>query len=219
MKQTVSPSPIIPAVLALTKEEFTKKYDFAASVGAVHFDVIDNDFARGQALTIDHWPEKIDIAYSEVHLMVRRPIEYLEKLASHGINRAIVHIESEIHQVDLLNRARELDLLIGFAINPDTDLLKLKQFLNTNTYIQVMGVKPGSANQEMLEGTDLSVSYIQKTTMRRVMVSVDGGVTEQNVPGLVKAGANYFVSTHAIFHEGDWKTNYTNLVAAVEANQ
>lgn len=218
MSQTLlhSRNPIIPAVLDISEAEFLKKLEFAKKVGAAHFDVIDQDFVEGAALPIEDWPTKIEIEYSEAHLMVRRPIDYLEELSKHGIGRAIVHVESEYIIEELQQRARDLDILLGYAINPDTDLLKVKPLLSTNAYIQLMGVHPGHANQEMIDQTPMAVNYIGKSTVRQIFISVDGGVTAENIPELKKAGAQYFISTHALFAEGDWQENYDKLLAAAK---
>lgn len=221
MSQTLlhSRQPIIPAVLDTSESEFAKKLEFARKVGAAHLDVIDQGFVDGAALPIDRWPSIDDIEYTEAHLMVERPIEFLEKLAQKGIGRAIIHIESEFDLEQLQQKARELDILLGYAINPDTDLLKVKPLLNTHAYIQLMGVNPGHANQEMIDLTPMAVNYIQKSTVRQIFISVDGGVTEHNIPKLRRAGAQYFVSTHALFASDNWQENYDRLLAAAKGDE
>ena len=216
IKLLQSAEPIIPAVLAQSLEEFNYKLEFGRAVGSVHLDVINEDFVSGFSLPIESWPDKINVRYSEAHLMVSNPISYLEKIKKHGICRAIVHVESTFDQTELLNKARELDLLIGFAVNPDTDLIKVKTLLSANGYIQVMGIHPGRANQEMIEQTPLAVSYLRKTISRQVYISIDGGVTVENVPKLIRAGASYFVTTHALFADGDPKENYQKLLGTTK---
>ncbi len=211
-----SAEPIIPAVLAGTIEEFNKKLEFARKIGSAHFDVMDGEFVDGSCIPIDKWPDKIDVNYSEAHLMVKDPLDYLDKLAAKGIRRAIVHIEDQVDLEKLKNMAKAVDILLGFAVNPDTDLYKLKPYVETNTYIQLMGVHPGLANQEMLDYTPSSVNYLRKSTIRRVIISIDGGVTEDNILQLKKNGADYFVSTHAIFSTPDWQDNYDKLLAAAK---
>jgi ribulose-phosphate 3-epimerase len=221
VKNTHSKGPIIPAILASKKDYFDKELAFARKVGSVHLDVIDGEFCTGMALPIEKWPDKIDVAYAEAHLMVKEPLDYLEKLSEKGIARAIVHLESHFDLIVLRNRARELDILLGFAVSPTTDLIEIKPILDTNAYIQLMGVEPGATGQPMIDQTPLGVSYVRKTTSRQVLISVDGGVTRDNIQKLHQNGADYFIASHAIFGGGDFQENYDQLVALVaqkEAN-
>src|SRR5690348_16723098 len=121
-------SPIILSILSAQMAEFAERLDIARkTTKAVHLDVIDNDFCEGRTLPIDEWP-KLNIDYSEAHLMVKNPLALLEQLAKQKVIRVIVHIESNFDAAELSRRAKELDLLLGFAVNPDTDLDRLRSF-------------------------------------------------------------------------------------------
>ena len=148
--------------------------------------------------------------------MVKDPINYLEELAKHNITRAIIHIESRFDITELRNKARELDILLGYAINPETNLALLKPYFETNAYFQVMGVTPGNSNQAQIDQTPLAVAFLRKSTLQHIIISVDGGVSEQNVDRLRRSGADYLVSTHAIFTTGDWQENYNKLTSLSE---
>lgn len=211
--------PIIPGDLTTTVEEFGRRLDFASKVaGAIHIDVADGRFVPTATLEVDAWP-KISLGYAEAHLMVRDPIPYLEKLKKVGITRSIVHIESFFDPEQLVNHAREIDMLLGFAINPDTDLDHLRPFYEISNYIQVMGIVPGATGRAMLTQTPASVSYLRRVPNRRLIISVDGGVNIQNIQNLFRVGANYCVASSAIYDEGDWTTNFQNLSELVEATQ
>lgn len=212
----VSRSPIIPAILTVSEAEFVKRLDFArVAADAVHIDVIDGEFCQGSSLSIDKWPD-LNINYAEVHLMVNNPQQYLERLASKKITRAIVHVEAIKNITELASRARELDILLGVAINPDTDLDELRPFLSATSYVQLMGVHPGAAGQTMQDTTPLAVSYLSKHPTYRLTISVDGGVLPSNLKDLKQAGAQYFVSTQAIFHDLHWQDNLNNLYEALK---
>ncbi len=211
--------PIIPGDLTVTVEEFSKRLDFAREVAdAIHIDVADGRFVPATTLEIEAWPN-ITLGYAEAHLMVRDPIPYLEKLKKVGITRSIVHIESFFDPEQLVNHAREIDMLLGFAINPDTDLDHLRPFYEISNYIQVMGIVPGATGQVMLTQTPASVSYLRRVPNRRLIISVDGGVHSQNVQNLFRVGANYCVASSAIYDVGDWATNFQKLNELVEATQ
>ncbi|MEX2361837.1 MAG: hypothetical protein WD544_01520 [Patescibacteria group bacterium] len=209
-----SSSPIIPAALVTNQESFQQHLDFAAKTSqSIHIDVIDGQFCDGQTLSVENWPN-IELSYSEAHLMVNNPQEYLELVKAKGVIRALIHIESTFNLEELIKTARSLDLLIGFAINPETDLEKLRPYYGLSSYYQIMGVHPGRIGQLMLDTTNLAVAYIRRTSSnRRLIISVDGGVTLENIPVLKKAGADYFISSAAIYEgEKSWEENYTELM-------
>jgi ribulose-phosphate 3-epimerase len=207
-----SKSPIIPAVLTNSVDVFSQHLDFAREVGnSIHIDVIDNDFCQGKTLAIKDWPE-LSIEYAEAHLMVRHPFSYLADLAAKKVTRAIVHIESDFDLIELADQARRLDILLGWAVNPDTDLDKLRNFYPISNYVQLMGVYPGRTGQPLVETVYLAIRYLAKNPSRRLIVSVDGGVSLETAPKLIAAGADYLVSSSAIFQKGNtWQDNYKQL--------
>ena len=211
-----SKSPIIPAILTTDVDEFSEQIEISKKLAnSIHLDIIDGQFCQGRALKIEEWPT-FKINYSEVHLMVEKPISYLEDLAKKKITRAIVHIESDILIDELAKKARELDILLGFAVNPDTDLLSLKKALSYSQYVQVMGVQPGSTGRKLSPISITAISYLHKVPPQHCLISVDGGITKDNILLLKKLGASYFVSSSAIFGEGDPEVNYNNLMTALK---
>lgn len=212
-----SRSPIIPAVLTTSIDVFSQHLVFAKEVGnSLHIDVIDNDFCPGKTLEIADWPE-LGIEYSEAHLMVREPLSYLRELAQKRVTRAIIHVESRFDLVELADQARRLDILLGWAVNPDTDLDKLRSYYAVSSYIQLMGVHPGRTGQSLIDTVFPAVRYVAKSLNRHVVVTVDGGVNLENAPKLVESGASYLISSAAIYERGNtWKDNYLELLKAAE---
>ena len=212
-----SRSVLIPSIFSDNPSVFKERLTFAETVvHAAQFDVLDGAFCRGDDnLAIEAWP-KFNLEYSEVHLMVKNPLEYLERIAERKITRAIVHVESEFDLEELRAKARELDLLLGFSINPDTDLAKLRQYFEVSNYIQLMGVNPGHTGQKMLDTTVSAVSYLKRIPNQRLYIVVDGGVTIDNARALVDAGASFLVATTALFGSGDPKDNYDKILATLD---
>lgn len=211
-----SKTPIIPAALVTNAVALAERLEFAQkNSDSIHLDVLDGQFCDGSALNPSEWPD-LSIGYAEAHLMVKNPLSYFETLKAKNITRALVHIESEFELEELISRARALDLLLGFAINPDTDLEKLRPFYQVSSYFQIMGVHPGRIGQLMLDTTPLAVAYIRRTSSNhRLIVSVDGGVIVENIPQLKQAGADHFVTSAAIYEgEKSWQENYDELMKA-----
>jgi ribulose-phosphate 3-epimerase len=208
----ISKQPIIPSILTDKPDVIARELEFCAQVGnAVHIDVVDKIFAQGQTLSIDDWP-KLMLDYVEAHLMVEKPLDYLEKLKEKNVTRAIIHIESSFDLSLLTEKARSLDILLGFAISPDTDLDDIKKITSASNYVQVMGVYPGKSGQTQLGQTPLAVAYLHRLPGHRLSISVDGGVNEDNIPILKQAGARYFIGASALFKSPNWQEEFNNLV-------
>lgn len=204
--------PILPGNLTTTREEFAKRLDFARqNAGAIHIDVADGEFVPTTTLPIKEWPA-LEIDYAEAHLMVKNPIPYFDDLKKAGVTRGIIHIESFFDPDELVSYAKEIDLLLGFAVNPETDLEYLKPFLEFSNYVQVMGIDPGKTGQTMLPQTPTAVSYLHRLPQRRLVISVDGGVHENTILQLRKTGASYFVASSAIYDSDDWQGSYGRLL-------
>ncbi len=202
---------IIPACLVTNKRDFTKRLEFARKVGnSFHVDVIDRDFVTGEAMSVDKWP-MIVIEYAEAHLMVKSPVAYLAPLKTKGVTRAIVHVESEFDLEELATEARVNDILLGFAVNPDTDLTTLPKYFVISNYIQVMGVTPGKIGQHQQPQTALAVSYLHKLP-NRLTITVDGGVNIDNIAEMRASGADNVVCSAALYEEGAWPENYQALL-------
>lgn len=211
-------SPVIPAVLASSLDEFKRRLEFCRDVSdSTHIDVMDGQFVNERSLEINRWPA-LNCRYAEAHLMVTDPLPYFDRLKEKGVIRALVHVESNFDLEEVSNRCRQLDLLLGFVFNPGTDLLKLSKFLNVSRHIQIMGVYPGRTSQRQLPQTIESVNYLRRANRTRLVISVDGGVSLANIAKLKEAGANYFISSAAIYNQGDWRDNFERLEKALDDN-
>lgn len=209
-----SKSPIIPTILSYTLSDFQDKVNFASQVGnAVHLDFVNNSYSN-PTLAVNKWP-KLELEYTEAHLMGEKPENHFQSLKEKGVVRAIVQIETINNLSELVQLARSLDLLLGFAVNLDTDLSQLRPYLDVSNYFQVMGVPLGRGGQRMDRSAVLAVSYLRKTFPRSLTISFDGGISEENIASLQKAGVDYFLCGSAIFSGRDWQNNYQKLMQAI----
>lgn len=206
--------PIIPGCLVLSAENFIRRLEFSKAAGnSIHVDVVDNDFVKGHTLPIEQWP-RLDIEYAEAHLMVRYPTKMLPALKKAGVTRAIIHVESIFDLDELAEVAKSHDILLGFAVNPDTDLHTVRPYLAISNYVQVMGVTPGKTGQRQVTQTNTAVSYF-KSLPSRLTITVDGGVNATNIANLKSSGADYFIASSALYDRGEWLDNYHDLLEKI----
>jgi len=94
----------------------------------------------------------------------------------------------------------------GVALNPSTPVESLEVILPDLDFVLVMSVNPGFGGQRFLP---LSLEKIRR--LRRMAdgagldlaIEVDGGVGRDTLPGLLEAGADWFVAGNAVFGTPD----------------
>jgi len=153
----------------------------------------------------------------EAHLMIEAPHRVLNRwLASPKIFRIILHWEAleKIHNHELLpyqtqidarfpisNLSREIHRCgkqFGMALNPETPIEVLDNFINNINLVTLMSVDPGFAGQELKE-TVIPKIIALRQHYPDVKIEIDGGVNPQNILKLATAGADFLVVGSSIF--------------------
>lgn len=213
---------IIPAILATTEEEYSSKLKLILDSklfeeGWVQIDFADNKFVQNQTIgpeIVSKYPTDLK---KEAHLMVEDPINWLEKVKQAGIERVIFHAETqEMHKT--LDRAWELGLMVGLALNPETEIEVIKPFVDRLDVVQIMGVHPGFSGQEFLSNSFDRVKQASHLRAKndKLNISVDGGVSSQNVYDLVTSGADHLVLASHLLN-GNIEENLEHLWEAINS--
>lgn len=138
----------------------------------------------------------------DVHLMIEQPERYLEAFAQAGASHLTVHVETCPHLHRTLQQIKSLGCLAGVTLNPGTPVSALEAVLHLADLVLVMSVNPGFSDQTFLPETAAKVVQVRKKLdeiKSSAYLEVDGGITPENLLKMRAAGANVFVSAHAIF--------------------
>ena len=139
----------------------------------------------------------------DVHLMIVNPEKYIEKFAELGSDILTVHYEvckNNMHEV--INSIKENGMKAGIAINPDTDVNVLKEFIKDIDLVIVMGVFPGFSGQSFIEQTYERCFEVKELVINynsSALIEIDGGVTVHNAKKLIDNGADVLVSGSHVF--------------------
>lgn len=90
----------------------------------------------------------------------------------------------------------------GVAINPHTPVHLLKDILKEIDLVCVMSVHPGFGGQSFIPQTFEKIIQLKNMIQEQqlnVQIEIDGGVTLENAPVLIKAGADVLVAGNTIF--------------------
>jgi ribulose-phosphate 3-epimerase len=197
---------LAPSILSVDFLNLGRELAVCESAGAdwIHVDVMDGAFVpnitvgplmvetckRGTKLPLD------------VHLMIEQPERMVESFAKAGANRLTVHVETCPHLHRTLQFIASLGVKPGVTLNPSTPAAMLQPVLSLADLVLVMTVNPGFGGQvfipEMLPKV-VEVRRMLDEVGSPAWLEVDGGVSEETLPALKKAGATAFVAGNAVF--------------------
>ena len=205
---------IAPSILSA---DFTHLGDDLAAcekAGAdwIHIDVMDGHFVPNLTLgpMIVAACRRATSLPLDVHLMIEKPENMLEAFAKAGADRLTVHVETCTHLHRTIQQIKSLGVKAGVTLNPATPAVFLQEIYAYIDLILVMTVNPGFGAQSFIPEMLPKVETIRQALDQsgsQAWLEVDGGVTTQTLPALLKAGANAFVAGNSVFNHPDGITN------------
>src|ERR671913_2643708 len=204
-----------PSILAANFAELAEEVRRAARGGAelVHFDVMDNHFVPnltvGPAVAAS-LAAAVDLPI-DAHLQVTNPDNLIPYFIEAGVISISVQPEVVTHLHRTLDLIRTGGCEAGVAPNPTTPPASIEWALPYVSYVNVMSVNPGFGGQDFIPEMVEKVRRIKEMT--DVPVEVDGGITIDTAPLMVRAGAQVLVAGSAVF-KGDPATEMRRIIEA-----
>jgi len=198
---------LAPSILSADFARLAEQVAEATSAGAdyIHIDVMDGHFVPNISIGI---PIVASLRPQtnlplDVHLMIQHPEQYVSQFADSGADIITVHVEacSSLHR--LIHSIKELNVKVGIALNPATTLTSVEEILPYLDLVLIMSVEPGYGGQSFIQSSLDKISRLRKMLDNKKLnaeLEVDGGITIDNAPGIVKAGANVLAIGSSIFN-------------------
>jgi len=222
---------IAPSILSADFARLGKDVMKVINAGAdlLHIDVIDNHFAPNltfgpqvlaslQKYLKSH---NVDVIY-DVHLMTFLKNDIVKRFLDLNVDYITIHVEAF---KDFKTLEREIDFIkehnckVGLSINPETSIGILDNILEKLDLVLVMGVHPGFSGQEFINKTYDKVRLIKEkidSNNYKAKISVDGGVSLDNIKKLAGFGAEIFVSGSYIFNSEDYELTINKMKSRAE---
>ena len=187
----------------------------------IHVDVMDGSFVPSInfGMPAVRAFRKMTDKVLDVHLMVEDPDRYVGEFADCGADIITVHAEACTHLHRTLQHIRSLGKKAGVALNPATPLSVLDYVLDETDMILLMSVNPGFGGQPYIQAVTDKIRDLRKMLTkagRDIDIEVDGGVSLNNLPEILDAGANVLVAGSSVFR-GNAAENVHAFLEAMKA--
>lgn len=145
----------------------------------------------------------------DVHLMIVEPERYIDKFIEIGSDILTVHIEATSKMDHIIDKINHAQIKSGIAINPDTPISKLNDYISKVDLICLMGVHAGFGGQKFIEKTFDRLEELKNLINSKnssALIEIDGGVNENNFKKLKNLGADVLVAGSYVFNSSDYNS-------------
>ena len=198
---------IAPSILAADFANLQRDIEMVNNSDAdwFHIDVMDGHFVPNisYGMPVIAAIKKHATKPLDVHLMIEKPERYIEEFAKVGADIITVHYESTVHLHRTLRQIKDAGCKAGVVLNITTPLVVLEDILPECYMVLLMSINPGFGGQKFEDVTYKRIINLRKMIDEQGLdtrIEIDGGVTDQNIQKLVKAGADAFVAGSHVFN-------------------
>ena len=201
-----------PSILAADYMNMERDLKATAQMGVkwLHVDIMDGLFVPNLSFgySMVASMRKVTDQVLDVHLMIDRPIRYVENFCKAGADYLTIHVEADTRENTkaAIEKIRALGVKPGIVLKPKTPAEDIAEFLPLVDLVLVMTVEPGFGGQKFM------ADMMPKVKQLRAMLDevnpdchleVDGGVDLVTGVTCKENGANVLVAGSAFFGAAD----------------
>ena len=214
---------ISTSILSVNEQEAMKTfYDLEiAKTDYYHIDVMDSKFVKNDTSVLMYGYassiKQMSNIPLDVHLMVKDIKEYIDKYIPLQPHFITIHYEAFENKNDLkemLDYIKKNNIHCGLAINPETKVEEIYEFLPIISLVLIMTVEPGKGGQELIPKTIEKIKRIKEYIYQNnleTFIEADGGININNIEELKEAGIDIAVVGNGIINTNNFKETIKNL--------
>lgn len=201
---------IAPSILSADFAHLGRDVEKVKTADWLHVDVMDGMFVSNISIGVPVVKSlrKATDMFLDVHLMIEKPVRYIDAFADAGADLLSVHLEADMPPgiQAALAAMEKRGVKKGIALRPITGAEAVLPYVKDVDLILVMTVEPGFGGQAFMESqldTIRQVRAIIEKYNPACELEVDGGIAPKTAPLVVEAGANVLVAGSAVYGKED----------------
>ena len=179
----------------------------------LHLDIMDNTFTSSSSFTYEESKEinKINNKKLDIHLMSNNIDEVLDDYIKLKPDIISFHYEAVENPEKYIKKIKKNNIMVGLAINPDTLVSEIYEYLDKIDVVLVMSVVPGKGGQKFIDSTiDKLKSLYKLKNNYNFLIEIDGGINNKVINN-VKEYADIIVSGSFITNSNNYQEKINEL--------
>ena len=201
---------IAPSILSADFADLGREVQRVSSADWLHVDVMDGMFVSNISIGVPVVKSlrKATDMFLDVHLMIEKPVRYIDAFADAGADLLSVHLESDMPPgiKAALEAMDRRGVKKGIVLRPITAAEAVLPYIKDVDLILVMTVEPGFGGQKFMADQLPKIAAIRRYINEYnpdCRLEVDGGVDPNTAPLVIEAGADVLVAGSAVYGAAD----------------
>lgn len=203
---------IAPSILSANFAELGREIQRVSTADYLHVDVMDGMFVSNISIGVPVVKSlrKATDMFLDVHLMIEKPVRYIDAFARAGADLLSIHLEADMPPDirEALDKMEQRGVKKGIVLRPITAAEAVLPYIKDVDLILVMTVEPGFGGQKFMTDQLPKIAAIRRYIDELnpgCSLEVDGGIDPVTARQAVASGADVLVAGSAIYGSPDPK--------------